>query len=205
MPYPVHCPGCGYDLAGAEKLARCPECGLTIAVGSPCLAIGCVPKRKAGPRWRRVVWIVITGVFVILVQTWTLILLWQPWVLGVAFLSCIVASVFMVMTGTSVATSTEKVLFTPNGMIRTIWGQTLSTFHPWTGNETCRGKRIGGFWQRLWVSDEKGSVIFDCGFRCRTEALGAVAAAAERYMRGEQPDRAEFAGLIDDTMPTEAK
>jgi len=152
-----------------------------------------------------VVWIVITGVFVILVQTWTLILLWQPWVLGVAFLSCIVASVFMVMTGTSVATSTEKVLFTPNGMIRTIWGQTLSTFHPWTGNETCRGKRIGGFWQRLWVSDEKGSVIFDCGFRCRTEALGAVAAAAERYMRGEQPDRAEFAGLIDDTMPTEAK
>jgi len=200
VAFPGVCPACAYDLAGAEKLKRCPECGLVIAVGSPCLAIGCVPKHKAGPVWRRLVWIAIMLVLVILSQTWFYIVTWQPWLLGVLLLGCIVAATLMIMTGTSVATSTEKVLFTPSGMIRSVWGESQSTFHPWDGTERCRCKGIGVAWQRLWILDDSNRVIFDCGFRCRTESLSAVAAAAERYARGEEPDRAEFAGLIEDRM-----
>ena len=200
MPYPARCPQCSYDLTGAEKLARCPECGTGIAVGTPCLAIGCVPKNKAGPRWRKVVWTTIMVLAGLILYGWPYFLAVQPWALGVGILACLVGAGLMMMTGTSAATSTEYVIFTPTGMIRTIWGEPNSTYHPWAGTEECRGKRIGGFWQRLWIKDEGGRVIFDCGFRCRSESLGAVAAATERYIRGEQPDRERFAPYIEDRL-----
>lgn len=197
VAFPARCPGCGYDLAGGERFSRCPECGVPVAVGSPCLAIACIPKRKAGPAWRRWVWVAITAEFVVLSQAWVFIMMWQPWLLGVLLLAGVIAIVLMVITGTSVSTSTERVLFTPLGMVRTIWGESTTTFHPWEGGERCRVKRIGPFWQRLWIERE-GKILFDCGLRCPRDSIGAVAHAAETFARGEQPERAEFEGLIED-------
>lgn len=185
--FPTICPACNYDLAGAERLDRCPECGVSIAPGASCLAIACVPRRTPGPAWRRVAWVLIALGFAVLSQAWPFIMMWQPWLLGVLFLACIASALGMVLTGTPVSKATERVVFSPVGFARGVWGQRDSAFHPWSGDERCRVMRLGAVWQRLVLVRGEGGVLLDTGFRCRADALDALAACVELFSRGETP------------------
>lgn len=187
VPFPSRCPACMYDLAGADKLDRCPECGTPIAIGVDCLAIAAVPRRTPGPVWRRVAWTLIAVVFVILSQTWPLIGFRWPWLLGLLFLACVAAAVAMVLTGTPVSKTTERIVFTPFGFVRSVWGKDESTMHPWTGDERVRTKRIGTVWQRLTI-EQHGEKALECGLRCRDAKLAALAACIERYANHGLPD-----------------
>lgn len=194
--FPTICPACNYDLAGAEKLDRCPECGAPIAPGASCLAIACVPRRTPGPIWRRVAWVLIALGFAALSQTWLFILVWQPWMLGVLLLACVASALGMVLTGTPVSKATERVVFSPVGIARGVWNQRDSAFHSWTGGESCRVIRLGAVWQRLMLMNGDGRVLMDLGFRCRDDALEGFAACVESYARGDQPRDEELDTIV---------
>ncbi|USN99924.1 MAG: hypothetical protein H6810_04475 [Phycisphaeraceae bacterium] len=185
MPFPARCPACGYDLTGSQKFARCPECGTPAAVGEDCLAIAAVPRRSPGPVWRRVAWVFIGIGFVGVWQTWPLLLFRWPWLLGLLLLADVAAAAAMVLTGTPVSKATERIAFTGAGYIRSIWGAegakaTQTTFHPWTGNDRVRIRRVGTVWQRL-VIEQQGRAALDCGLRCPEDKIETLAACIRYY------------------------
>jgi len=204
VAFPKICPRCAYDLAGSSKSDRCPECGLAIDPGSVCIAIACVPKRSAGPAWRRNVWILITIVLFFTLQGWPFIFMISPWLFGLLLLACILATAAMVKTGTAGKRSTERVIFTPAGFVRSTWASDENmTFHPWDGDYNASGKPIGALWQRIVIrhlpeeqsnngrnaeGKNKYVTLFSAGLRCKRDDLVILAECINAYARSDTPE-----------------
>ncbi len=201
VPFPDACPGCGYDLAGAERLPRCPECGIPIDAASPCLAIACVPKRSPGPVWRRVVWTVIILGFLLMTQGWFVVVAISPWLLLGVFLVLTASTITMLRTGTPSKRSTEVVVFTTHGFGRSAWGtKGTDEFHAWEGEYRAKGSVVSAFWQRLKIlrrpttpaagappAPPDARPIFEAGLRCDQSKLDILTACIDAYARGEVP------------------
>ena len=210
--FPTICPRCAYDLAGSAGRDRCPECGLGIVPGTPCLAIACVPRRAAGPKWRRVVWVLITVVLFLTTQGWLFIIAISPWLLLSSLVGCIAGSIAMVKTGTAGKRSTERVIFATSGLMRSPWeSREAQEFHAWDGRYSAKGKQIGAVWQRIEIfraaaSDDddpkpkKPTLLISAGLRCERESLDFLVACIDAYARGEVPDP-ELLVVFEDFTP----
>jgi hypothetical protein len=139
------------------------------------------------------VWVTILIGLVVLSQAWVLLAIHAPWMLGLALVTLLASAGGMVATGTPVSKATERVVFSPAGIARGVWGKPPTSLHRWEGDERCETRRIGTVWQRLTVRDAGGEAVIDTGFRCRDADLPLIASCVEAYARGTQPDEQELA------------
>jgi hypothetical protein len=199
------CLACGYSLEGIPSPGDCPECGLAFDEGVSALMIHGVPKTIGGPRWRKVVWIIIAVAAFVFAQG---MVFWIRYpLLALAWVGVIVASaVGMAVTNRQKKTGTEIIVFTRFGIGQ--WSNTKkdeddrnSMFIPWQGVK--RGatiKRISSVWSRLKIRsvDEKGKhrVNFDSGIRCQATDIPVITQIIDRLAEGQWIDDIEGVELI---------
>lgn len=216
--FPDLCPRCAYDLTGSAGRERCPECGLVIDPGMPCLAIACVPKRAAGPKWRRAVWMLLAATVFITLQGWPFIFAISPWLFVALMLACVFGSIAMIRTGTATKRSTERAIFATTGLVRSPWDtREVQDFHAWDGEYIAKGIPVGAAWQRIEIRrkppvepgampnagrskrGKKPELLLSAGLRCERDALGPLVECINTYALGETPDPEALARFADYT------
>ena len=179
---------------------------MPIDAGSPCLAIACVPRHPPGPVWRRVAWTLIILGFIVISQGWFLIVQLSGWLLLLLFLGLAAATVAMVRTGTPARRSTELVIFTRTGIVRTPWRSSApSEFHAWEGAYETTGTPVSAVWQKLRIRRHRDAArherVLEAGFRCERGTLDAVVAFVDRYAAGEVPSQELIARFAQEPTP----
>ena len=193
------CLSCGYSLEGIPVPGNCPECGLMIDPPPSVLLVRGVAKSSGGPRWRRVVWILIAVFGFIYSQLLGLIVFAYPWIGFILFLALIAALSAMLVTGKQKKKGTELFVFNRSGFSRWTKGShpTTRIFSPWQGvKRGAKIKRISTVWASLKLvsvnDDGKHRVDFECGFRCRDHDIPIIQQIMDAFTDGLLLDEIEF-------------
>ncbi len=195
----ANCMSCGYSLDGIPAPGYCPECGVRFGDGACVIEFAGVARRAGGPKWRRVVWIVLAIVSIIYFQLIGLIIFSYPWVALVGFAAIVSGVVGMAVSGKQQKkTGVEVFSVTPDGIGRREFrGHEENTeFIRWDGGHpVIKLDRVSRVWARIKIgvrgSDGKQQLLLDAGFRCPAEDLEVLHALISKQICNESLDDRE--------------
>ena len=191
---------CGYALEGIPAPGVCPECGMGFGAGACVIEFAGVARRSGGPRWRRIVWILLAIVSILFFQVIGLLIInEQHWVALVGFAAIVAGVVGMAVSGKQQKkTGVEIFSITSDGIGRREFrGHEENTeFIRWDGGRpVIKLDRVSRVWARVKIgvrgSDGKQNLLLDAGFRCPAEDLEVLHALISRQIRNESLDDLE--------------
>jgi hypothetical protein len=171
------CPQCGYSLEGLDSESRCPECGAPYD-GRQLVVHGVMKSAGLSMR-RRLAWIGLTVLWILLLYGWPFLLLIGSAIGGISVIALLLAATIgMVFSGKGEQHGMQAVAFTQAGIgFFPHAGKTVSEtpvrFVAWTGRETIHLKRILPTWKKLRVFCGDLCVV-DLGFRCPDQLASPV-------------------------------
>lgn len=205
LPFPQlvelfpECLSCGYPLEGIPVPGNCPECGLMFDPPPSALLVRGVAKSSGGPKWRKLVWVLIAIFAFIYTQLLGLILLSYPWVGLIIFVALIAVLSAMLMTTKQKKKGTECFVFNRSGFSRWTKGSDPTTriFTHWPGlKRGVQINRVGTVWASLKLvsveDDGKHTTDFQCGFRCRDHDIPLIQEIMDAFTNGSLLDEIDF-------------